>query len=81
MGGHLERAAKPDALGSGPLTAFASAGADERAFKLGEPAKDRKHQLTMRRSSVGPRVLERPKACAALLDGIEYVEQIARGAR
>jgi hypothetical protein len=50
-------------------------------FELGQSGQHGQDQATVRRRGVAPCILQRTKACAALTDGVEQVQQIARRSR
>src|SRR5436190_12743955 len=78
MRSHLARTAKLDATLLGPLATFTRPGSDQLALEFGQAAKYGEHQSAMSGRDIGPSILERFEAGAALADLIEHVEQVAR---
>jgi hypothetical protein len=62
----------------GPLATFTRPGSDQLALEFRQAAKHGEHQSAMSGRGIGPSVLERFEAGAALADLIEHVEQVAR---
>jgi hypothetical protein len=62
----------------GPLATFTRPGSDQLALEFGQAAKHGEHQSAMSGRGIGPSILERFEAGAALADLIEHVEQVAR---
>src|SRR5262249_51678704 len=81
MGCQSLRTAKSHATLLGALPAIIGAGSDQLALEFSEASEHSQHQAAMRRSCIGPGVLERTEASAGLTDCIEDVEQIACRAR
>jgi hypothetical protein len=58
--------------------ALACPGHDQLTLELGQAAEHSKHQPAMGRRGIGPSILEALEAGAAIADGSQNVEQIAR---
>src|SRR5262245_11796101 len=80
MRSHLARTAKPDTTLLGPLATFTRSGSNQLALEFGQATKHGEHQSAMSSRGIGPSILERFEARAALADLIEHVEQVARRA-
>src|SRR5262249_31428990 len=80
MRSQLARTAKLDTTLLGPLATFTRPGSDQLALEFGQAAKHGEHQSAMSGRGIGPSILERFEAGAALADLIEHVEQVARRA-
>src|SRR5262249_30855126 len=80
-GGSRARPTETKAAPLGALAALTGASADQFTFELGKAAEDSEHQPAVRGRGVGPAVLQRLEAGAALADLGEHVEQVARGSR
>src|SRR5215471_10753598 len=78
MRSHLARTTKLDTPLLGPLATFTRPGSDQLALEFGQAAKHGEHQSAMSGRGIGPSILERFEAGAALADLIEHVEQVAR---
>src|SRR5262249_18269698 len=63
------RTAEAHATGFGTGSAVAGTGTNQLSFKLGQATEYSQHQTTMRRSCIGPSVLETAEASPPLADG------------
>src|SRR5262249_37301881 len=78
---HLPRPTEANAARLGALAALTGARADQLTLELGKAAEDSEHQPAVSGRGVGPAVLQRLEAGAALADLAEHVEQVTRGSR
>src|SRR5262249_36519780 len=70
-----------DALALGPFNAFLAAAADQLALELRAAAHNGHHAPAMARGGVAPAIPERYKATGEPIEFVQYVMQVAAGAR